>query len=41
MASDVTEPLNIGSDEMVSMLEMGDMALEMAAKKGTTGRLVE
>lgn len=34
MASDVIEPLNIGSDEMVSMIEMGDMALELAGKTG-------
>jgi len=35
MASDFREPLNIGSDEMVSMIEMGDMALEYAGKTGT------
>jgi len=33
MASEVREPLNIGSDEMVSMIEMGDMALDYAGKK--------
>jgi len=33
MRSDVREPLNVGSDEMVSMIEMGDMALELAEKK--------
>jgi len=33
MRSDVREPLNVGSDEMVSMIEMGDMALELAGKK--------
>jgi len=35
MASNVSEPLNIGSDEMVSMIEMGNMALELAGKKDT------
>lgn len=35
MASDVTEPLNIGSDEMVSMIDMANMALEFAGKAGT------
>jgi GDP-D-mannose 3',5'-epimerase len=34
-ASDFREPLNIGSDEMVSMIEMGEMALEYAGKKDT------
>jgi len=33
MNSDFKEPLNIGSDEMISMLDMGDMALEYAGKK--------
>jgi len=33
MRSDVREPLNIGSDEMVSMIEMGELALEYAGKK--------
>jgi len=33
MRSDVREPLNIGSDEMVSMIDMGNMALEFAKKK--------
>jgi len=33
MRSDVREPLNIGSDEMVSMIDMGNMALEFAGKK--------
>jgi len=35
MRSDVREPLNIGSDEMVSMIEMGDMALALAGKTDT------
>jgi len=35
MASDVVEPLNIGSDEMVSMIDMGNMALELAGKLDT------
>src|SRR4051794_40628299 len=35
MNSDFKEPLNIGSDEMVSMLDMGHMALEYAGKKDT------
>lgn len=34
-ASDFREPLNIGSDEMVSMIDMGTMALEYAGKKDT------
>jgi len=34
-ASDFREPLNIGSDEMVSMIDMGKMALEYAGKKDT------
>jgi GDP-D-mannose 3',5'-epimerase len=34
MASDVREPLNIGSEEMVSMNDMADMVLEFAGKKG-------
>lgn len=33
MRSDYKEPLNIGSDEMVSMNDMADMALEYAGKK--------
>jgi len=33
--SDYREPLNIGSDEMVSMIDMGKMALEYAGKKDT------
>jgi len=33
--SDVREPLNIGSDEMVSMIDMGNMALTLAKKKDT------
>lgn len=32
--SDVREPLNIGSEEMVSMNEMAEMALELAGKSG-------
>jgi len=35
MKSDVKEPLNLGSDEMVSMIDMGNMALEYANKKDT------
>lgn len=31
--SDVTEPINIGSDEMVDMNTMADIALELAGKK--------
>jgi GDP-D-mannose 3',5'-epimerase len=34
-ASDYREPLNIGSDEMVSMIDMGKMALEYAGKDKT------
>jgi len=33
--SDFREPLNIGSDEMVSMVDMGKMALEFAGKSDT------
>jgi GDP-D-mannose 3',5'-epimerase len=33
--SDYKEPLNIGSDEMVSMVDMGKMALEFAGKTDT------
>lgn len=35
MRSDFREPLNIGSDEMVSMNDMAAMALEYAGKKDT------
>jgi len=35
MLSDFKEPLNIGSDEMVSMNDMAAMALEYAGKKNT------
>uniref|UniRef100_A0A6B2L8N4 NAD-dependent epimerase/dehydratase domain-containing protein n=1 Tax=Arcella intermedia TaxID=1963864 RepID=A0A6B2L8N4_9EUKA len=35
MHSDVKEPLNMGSDEMISMVDMGLMALEFAGKKDT------
>lgn len=35
MLSDFKEPLNIGSDEMVSMNDMAAMALELAGKKDT------
>jgi len=35
MESDFREPLNIGSDEMVSMVDMGHMALDYAGKKDT------
>jgi len=35
MNSNFTEPLNLGSDEMVSMHDMGNMALEYAGKKDT------
>lgn len=31
--SDVREPINIGSEEMVSMNEMANIALELAGKK--------
>lgn len=34
MRSDFREPLNIGSDEMVSMNDMADMALKYAGKSG-------
>ena len=34
MRSDYSKPLNIGSDEMVSMNEMADLALGYAGKKG-------
>eukprot|EP01101_Sappina_pedata_P011797 TRINITY_DN7988_c0_g1_i1.p1 TRINITY_DN7988_c0_g1~~TRINITY_DN7988_c0_g1_i1.p1 ORF type:complete len:365 (-),score=173.36 TRINITY_DN7988_c0_g1_i1:125-1147(-) len=34
MRSDFSKPLNIGSDEMVSMNEMADLALGYAGKKG-------
>jgi len=35
MNSDFKEPLNIGSDEMVSMIDMGNMALTYAGKRDT------
>jgi GDP-D-mannose 3',5'-epimerase len=35
MHSDIKEPLNLGSDEMVSMIDMAHMALELAHKKDT------
>jgi len=35
MESNISEPMNIGSDEMVSMIDMGDMALELAGKTDT------
>jgi len=35
MNSDFKEPLNMGSDEMISMVDMANMALEYAGKKGT------
>jgi GDP-D-mannose 3',5'-epimerase len=35
MNSDYKEPLNLGSDEMVSMIDMAHMALELAKKKDT------
>jgi len=35
MHSDVKEPLNLGSDEMVSMNDMAQMALQYAGKKDT------
>ncbi|EKX52457.1 hypothetical protein GUITHDRAFT_157063 [Guillardia theta CCMP2712] len=34
MASDYKEPLNVGSDEMVSMNDMADMAMDIAASLG-------
>jgi len=34
-ASDFRDPLNIGSDEMVSMIDMGKMALKSAGKIDT------
>jgi len=33
MDSDIKEPLNLGSDEMISMTDMGEMALKLAGKK--------
>lgn len=36
MRSDVREPINIGSEEMVDMNEMAHLALEFAAKKDST-----
>lgn len=33
MASDFEKPINLGSDEMVSMNQMADMVLELAGKK--------
>jgi GDP-D-mannose 3',5'-epimerase len=33
MASDFAEPINLGSDEMVSMNEMAQLAMEIAGKK--------
>jgi len=33
MRSDVVEPINLGSDEMISMLEMADMVLSFGAGK--------
>jgi len=38
-ASDYKEPLNVGSDEMVSMNDMADMAMEIAGKHGKKGKL--
>jgi GDP-D-mannose 3',5'-epimerase len=35
MNSDIKEPLNLGSDEMVSMIDMANMALVLANKKDT------
>jgi len=35
MNSNEKEPLNLGSDEMVSMIDMANMALELANKKDT------
>merc|ERR1719405_284113 len=34
MVSDYKKPLNIGSDEMVSMNQMADIVLEASGKKG-------
>jgi len=39
MQSDYKEPLNVGSDEMVSMNDMADMAMEIAAKHGKKGKM--
>jgi len=39
-ASDFRDPLNIGSDEMVSMIDMGKMALEYAGKQSVKIRHV-
>ena len=36
MRSDVREPINIGSEEMVDMNEMAHLALEYAGKKDST-----
>jgi GDP-D-mannose 3',5'-epimerase len=38
-ASDYKEPLNVGSDEMVSMNDMAAMAMEIAGKHGKKGDL--
>jgi GDP-D-mannose 3',5'-epimerase len=35
MDSDIKEPLNLGSDEMVSMIDMSTMVLELSGKKDT------
>jgi GDP-D-mannose 3',5'-epimerase len=35
MRSDVREPINLGSEEMVSMNDMAQMVLEFAGKKDT------
>jgi len=38
-ASDYKDPLNVGSDEMVSMNDMADMAMEIAGALGKAGKL--
>jgi len=39
MKSDYKDPLNVGSDEMVSMNQMADMAMEIAGKHGAKGKM--
>jgi len=39
MNSDYKEPLNVGSDEMVSMKEMAEMAMEIAGSHGKKGKM--
>ena len=40
MGSDYKEPLNVGSDEMVSMNDMAEMAMEIAGKHGKKGKVL-